>query len=136
MGRTNRRVSLVLPLLLVFCILSGVVFSVSRKISREMSASAIQNLSESLNLIKCTIEAVLRNQAEFQVLMARELARAEDPEEYILAYEKNDTMVRVSVIPAGASQGRSSTGGGFTGEGLDFSGGGGGGGPPGGPPGF
>ncbi len=128
MGRTNRRVSLVLPLLLVFCILSGVVFSVSRKISREMSASAIQNLSESLNLIKCTIEAVLRNQAEFQVLMARELARAEDLEDYILAYEKNDTMVRVSVIPAGASQGRSSTGEAFTEEafteeGLDFSGG-------------
>ena len=39
-------VSLLLSIVLVFCILGTVVFSVAQKISREMSASAIQNLSE------------------------------------------------------------------------------------------
>lgn len=70
-SRKNRGISLFIPILLVFSILGAVVFSVSQKISREMSASAIQNLSESLNLIKSTIEAVLRNEAEFQTMIAR-----------------------------------------------------------------
>ena len=52
-------VSLLLSIVLVFCILGTVVFSVAQKISREMSASAIQNLSESLDLIQYAIEAIL-----------------------------------------------------------------------------
>ena len=44
-----------------------------------MSQSAVQNLSESLDLIKCTIEAILNKEAEFQKLMAQEIALAEDP---------------------------------------------------------
>ena len=62
---------LLLSIVLVFCILGTVVYAVSRKISREMSASAIQNLSESLDLIQCTIEAILKNEAEFQALVAQ-----------------------------------------------------------------
>ncbi|MCI8817314.1 MAG: hypothetical protein HFF15_10900, partial [Angelakisella sp.] len=51
--------SLLLSVIVVFCILGMVLFSVAQKISREMAASAIQNLSESLDLIQCTIESIL-----------------------------------------------------------------------------
>ena len=120
-GRRNQGVSLLLSIILVFCILGGVVFSVSRKISTEMSASAIQNLSESLNLIECTIEAILNNEAEFQKLIAQKAAGAEDPGEYIASYCKNQTMVKLSLICAGETEGISNTGEPFSEEGLDFS---------------
>ena len=123
--QTKRNGSFLLfSIVLVFCILGTVVYGVSRKISREMSASAIQNLSESLDLIQCTIEAILRNEAEFQSLIAQEIARAEDPEAYIRTYEKNQTMAKLSLIPAGKTEGVSNTGERFTEEGLDFSAGG------------
>jgi len=123
-SRKNRGISLFIPILLVFSILGAVVFSVSQKISREMSASAIQNLSESLNLIKSTIEAVLRNEAEFQTMIAREVASTEDPEEYIRSYGKNQMMAKVSLIQSGQTQGVSNTGENFSGEALDFTQGG------------
>ncbi len=93
----------------------------SRKISKEMSAAAIQNLNESLDLIQCTIEAILNKEAEFQKLMAQEIAMREDPEEYIRSYQKNRTMVRVALIPVGETEGISSTGEVFSEEGLEFS---------------
>ncbi len=89
-----------------------------------MSASAIQNLSESLDLIQSTIEAIFRSQADFQALIAQEIARSDDPTAYICAYEKNHTMVKLSLIPAGKTEGVSSTGERFTEESLDFSAGG------------
>lgn len=57
--------------------LATIVFTVARKISTEMSASAIQNLSESLDLMKGTIEAILSKEAEFQKLIAQELVMLE-----------------------------------------------------------
>ena len=54
-SRKDRRFPLLLLIILVFAVLGTIVFSVVRRVSAEMSASAIQNLSESLNLIKCTI---------------------------------------------------------------------------------
>ncbi len=116
--------SLFLSIILVFCILGTIVYTVSQKISQEMSSSAIQNLSESLDLIQCTIEAILRNEAEFQTLIAQEIARTEDPEEYICVYERNQTIVRMSFILSGKTEGLSNTGEPFTEEGLDFSAGG------------
>ena len=77
--------SLLFSIILIFCVFGAIVFSVSQKISQKMSESAIQNLSESLDLIQCTIEAILHSQAEFQGLIAQEVARAEDPGEYIRA---------------------------------------------------
>ena len=77
--------SLLLAIMLIFCIFGAVVYAVSQKITREMSDSAIQNVSESLDLIQCTIETILRNETEFQTLIAQELSRAEDPEVYIRA---------------------------------------------------
>ena len=120
-SRAGRGKWLLLSIISVFCILGAVVFSVSRKLSQEMSASAIQNLSESLDLIRCTIEAVLRDEAEFQTLIAREIGNVEDPERYIRAYEKNRSMVKISLILAGRTKGVSNTGDAFSEEGLDFS---------------
>ena len=115
---------LLFSIVLVFCIFGAFVFSVSRKISREMSESAIQNLSESLDLIESTIEAILRSEAEFQTLIAQEIARTDDPESYIRTYEKNQTMSKMSLILAGETEGVSNSGERFTEEGLDFSAGG------------
>ena len=89
-----------------------------------MSDSAIQNLSESLDLIQSTIEAILRSQSDFQSLIAQEVARADDPAAYIRSYEKNQTMVKISFIPAGENEGISNTGERFGEEELDFSAGG------------
>ena len=122
LNRIKRRqgIALFLTIILVFCMLGAVVASVFQKISREMSTAAIQNLSETLDLIKCTIEAILENEAEFQIMLAQEAARAEDMEAYILAFEKNQTMVKLSLIRSGETEGVSSTGERFTEEGLDF----------------
>lgn len=124
-SREKRRgLPLLLSIVLVFCVFGTFVFSVSRKISREMSESAIQNLSESLDLIESTIESILRSEAEFQTLIAQEIARTEDPESYIRTYEKNQTMSKMSLILAGETLGVSNSGEPFTEEGLDFSAGG------------
>ncbi len=123
-SKKDKSFSLLLSIILVFCILGGVVFSVSRKISVEMSTSAVQNLSETLNLIKSTIEAILNNEAEFQKIMAQEIAHTENLEDYIRSYQKNQTMVKISLIRAGKTEGISNTGEPFTEEELDFSSGG------------
>ncbi len=120
----DKGVSLLLSIILVFCILAAVVFSVSRKITEEMSASAVQNLSESLDLIKCTIEAMLNKEAEFQKLMAQEIGAAEKPEEHLNFYSGSQTMVKIALIRAGETEGVSNTGEVFTEEQLDFSAGG------------
>ena len=119
--KIDKGFSLLISIILVFCILGAVVFSVSRKISVEMSDSAIQNLSESLNLIKSTIEAILNKEAEFQKLMAQELASAENPEAHLCSYGGSQTMVKVSMIRAGENDGISDNGEVFTQEELDFS---------------
>ena len=128
-GKQNSRnkpkgFSLLFSIVLFFCILGTVVYTVSRKITREMSSAAIQNLSESLDLIQYTIEAILRNEAEFLTLTAQEVAKADNPEEYILACERNQTMSKLSLILSGESVGLSNTGEVFTEENLDFSAGG------------
>jgi signal transduction histidine kinase/CheY-like chemotaxis protein len=120
-NRNNKGFSLFLSIILVFCILGIVVFSVARKISEEMSSSAIHNLSESLDLMKGTLEAILDKEAEFQQLLALEVATMEDPEGFISSYNNNRTMVKVSIILEGERAGISNTGEVFTEEGLDFS---------------
>ena len=122
--KIDKGFSLLISIILVFCILGAVVFSVSRKISVEMSESAIQNLSESLDLIKSTIEAILNKEAEFQKLMAQEIASAENPEERLRFYGGSQAMTRVSMIRAGETEGISDNGEVFTEEKLDFSAGG------------
>ena len=121
MRRADGGISLLLSIIVVFCILSVIVFSVARKLSTEMEASAIQNLSESLDLIESTIEAILNKDAEYQRLMAQEIAAVEEPEKYIQTYRDSQTMVRISLIRSGETEGISSTGESFTEAGLDFS---------------
>lgn len=77
--KKRRGFSLLVPIILIFSVFGTIVFGASRRISRDMSASAVQNLSESLDLIQCTIEAILRSEAEFQALVAKEIARTEGP---------------------------------------------------------
>ena len=93
--RTDKEIPLLFSIILVFCILGAVVFSVAHKITMEMSASAIQNLSESLDLMKGTIEAILTKEAEFQRMVAQEVALMDKPEEFILSYDRNQTMVKI-----------------------------------------
>lgn len=118
--RVDRGFSLLLSISLVFIFLGMIVFSVFRKISVEMLESATQNLSESLNLIQCTIEAILNNEAEFQKLLAQEIALVEDPEEQIRSYGRNQVMAKISLVWEGERQGISNTGEVFTEEGLNF----------------
>ena len=115
---------LLASILLIFGIFGTIVFSVSQKISKEMSNSAIQNLSESLDLLESTIEAILRSEGEFQRLIAQEMAQAEDPEAYIRVYESNKTVAKLSLILSGETEGLSNTGERFTEDSLDFSAGG------------
>ena len=122
--KKDNRKGLLLSIVLVFCILGTFVYTISRKISQEMSDAAIQSLSESLDLIKCTIEAILNKEAEFQKLMAQEIALAEDPVQHLRAYSGSQTMARISLIYAGESEGISDDGTVFTAKELDFSAGG------------
>ena len=117
----NTCTTLLIYIVLVFCILGTVVLTVAQKVSNEMSDSAVQNLSESLDLIKCTIEAILQNEADFQTLIARELAMADDPEEYVRTYEKSQAMVKLSLIMSGQIEGVSNVDEVFSAQELDFS---------------
>ncbi len=116
----QRKFVLIVPVIIVFCILGTVVLGISRKISQEMSESAISNLSESLDLISNTIETILEREAEFQTIISMEIADAEDPEEFVRAYDRNDTMVKVSLILSGETEGISNSGESFTEGDLDF----------------
>ena len=119
-NKPDKRIPLLLSIVLVFCILGGIVFLVSRKISKEMSDSAIQNLQENLDMIKCTIESVYKKDAECQMLFAGEIAAKEDMEAYIRSCQKNSIMVRISLIRTGETEGVSSTGERFSEEGMQF----------------
>ena len=120
-NKKDKQISLFFSIIFVFCILGTVVFSVSRKVSVEMSNSAIQNLSESLDLMKGTIEAILIKEAEFQKLIAQELTIIENPEEFIRSYHKNQTMVKMSLILAGETEGISNQEEVFSERELNFS---------------
>ena len=98
----DRGRALIVTVVLFFAVLGAVVFSVSRRITDEMAMSAISNLSESLDLIEGTIGTMLEMEAEYQKLMAKELAETEEPEAFIRFYDGNRTMGKVSMTEAGA----------------------------------
>ena len=112
---------MLLSIIVVFGVIGMVVFSVARKISREMSASAIQNLSESLELMKGTIEAILEKEAEYQLLIAKEISMIDDPAEFVRAYDSNQTMIKMSLILTGDTEGVSNSGESFSESELEFS---------------
>ena len=86
-----------------------------------MASSAIHNLNASLDLIQNTIETILVKETEFQMLIAQEIASSEDPYEFIRSYESNRTMVKLSLILTGKTEGISNSGETFTEQNLDFS---------------
>lgn len=117
----SRKGALLVSIILVFFILGTVVFSVARKTSIEMSDSAINNLSDSLFLVKGTVEAILMKEAEFQEFIAQEIAASKDPYEFVSSYNKSQTIAKVSLILEGETEGISSTGEVFSENDLDFS---------------
>lgn len=56
-------------------------------------------------------------------MISQEIAHSEKPDEFVLSYEQNSTMVKLSLILSGEDTGISNTGEVFTEEELDFSGG-------------
>ncbi|GFI02593.1 response regulator [Lachnospiraceae bacterium 64-25] len=120
-SRTNVRKTLIITVLLVFVVLGSYVFFIASRISGEMSQSAIGNLSENLDLIKGTVEVLLQREAEYQKLIAGEIAVLDDPEAFLLAYERNDTVVKISMVYSGEEEGFSNTGDVFSPAELDFS---------------
>ncbi|MCI8785212.1 MAG: response regulator [Eubacterium sp.] len=123
MDKMKKRNYRIVPVLLVFCILGGFVISVARSISMEMSESAILNLGESLNLIKGTVETLYKREADYQKLVAREMAAMEEPENFVRSYEGDKTIARILFIRTGNTKGISNTGEAFSEDELDFSGG-------------
>lgn len=120
--RNKRRgINLIIPIILFFSIMGAAVYVAADKISTQMSASAVENLSENLDLIRGTIEVMIKKEAEFQKLLAQEIATMEDPEEFIRSYNRNNTMVKISFVSSGKTEGISNTGETFSPENLDFS---------------
>ena len=114
----------VIVVLVIFAAMGASIYGVARQTYDDMSDAAIQNLNENLNLIENTVEAIMRSEAEFQQLIAEEIAAADDPRDYILNLRNNDTTAKLSVVPAGASEGISNDGEPFSPADLDFSAGG------------
>ncbi|MCI8505371.1 MAG: response regulator [Lachnospiraceae bacterium] len=113
--------SFIVLVILIFFTLAIVVFSVSRRVSREMSEAAIGNLSESLELIQGTLESILEIEAEFQKEIAQELGASGTPEKFLAACKSNRTMTKLSLVFSGESEGISNTGEIFSPGELDFS---------------
>ena len=83
--KSGLRYTFILSVVSIFVILGAVVYSVAGQISSQMSQSAIDNLSESLGLLRGTMQAILQKEAEFQKLISQELALMENPENLILS---------------------------------------------------
>lgn len=120
-NRAKRGISLIILIILFFSIMGVVVYAAAAKISKQMSDSAVENLSENLDLIRGTIEVIIKREAGVQKLLAQELAVMEEPEEFVRSYNKNSTMVKVAIVPSGKPEGVSNTGQTFSAEELDFS---------------
>lgn len=110
MKKEKRKKFTLIPFLLIFLALAAGVFSISQRISTEMSRSAVNNLSDSLDLISGTIETILNKEAEFQSIIAQKTAESDDPEQFIQSCESNSTMVKISLIMSGEESGISNNG--------------------------
>ena len=100
----------VIVVLVIFAVMGASIYGVAKKTYDDMSAAAIRNLNENLNLIENTVEAIMRSEAEFQQLIAEEIAAAPDPEDYVLNLRNNDTTAMVWVVWDGLARGLSTEG--------------------------
>ena len=115
---------LTLVIVLIFAVMGASIWAVSKKTSDDMADAAILNLNENLNLMESTVEAIQDSEAQFQRLLATELAAAGDPAAAVERLGKSDAAALISVVPQGADVGVSNDGAPFEPASLDFSGGG------------
>ena len=115
---------LTLVIVLIFAVMGASIWAVSKKTSDDMADAAILNLNENLNLMESTVEAIQDGEAQFQRLLATELAAAGDPAAAVERLGKSDAAALISVVPEGADAGVSNDGAPFDPASLDFSGGG------------
>ena len=115
---------LTLVIVLIFAVMGASIWAVSKKTSDDMADAAILNLNENLNLMESTMEAIQDSEAQFQRLLATELAAAGDPAAAVERLGKSDAAALISVVPQGADVGVSNDGAPFDPASLDFSGGG------------
>ncbi|MCI8745820.1 MAG: hybrid sensor histidine kinase/response regulator, partial [Lachnospiraceae bacterium] len=118
--KSSKKILIVL-ILTVFIILGSFVFFIAARISHEMSQSAIGNLSENLELLKGTIEVLFQREAQYQKMIVEELSIIEDPKEFILSYDRNGNLAKMSLVFTGETEGISNTGEVFYPQELDFS---------------
>ncbi|WP_302962804.1 hybrid sensor histidine kinase/response regulator [uncultured Adlercreutzia sp.] len=116
--------SWVIAILLIFAVMGASVYAIAQKTYDDMSDAAIQNLNENLNLMQNTVEAIMGSEAEFQQLIAGEIAQAPDPATYVLGLQNNGTTSKMSVVMEGEATGISNDGEPFDPAELDFSAGG------------
>lgn len=117
----RRSVRLVLVIILIFALMGTSIWAISKKTYDDMSDAAISSLNENLNLMKSTVEAIFRSEADFQRLTAEELAEESDPLTAITHIRGGDLASCISLVPVGASEGVSNNGEPFDPATLDFS---------------
>lgn len=120
--RQERRgfIRTVLIVVVIFAVMGASIWGISKKTYDDMSDSAIANLNENLNLIKSTIEAIFRSEADFQKLTAEELAELDDPLAVVAHMPGGEMASLVSLVPTGAAEGISNDGETFIPAKLDF----------------
>ena len=69
-----------IAVIVIFVVMAVSIYGIAKKTYDDMSEAAIQNLNENLNLMWNTVEAIMRSEAEFQLLTAEEIAQAKDPQ--------------------------------------------------------
>ncbi|MFR7404023.1 MAG: hypothetical protein ACLUW6_05205 [Coriobacteriaceae bacterium] len=92
---------LTLVIVLIFAVMGASIWAVSKKTSDDMADAAILNLNENLNLVESTVEAIQDSEAQFQRLLATELAAAGDPAAAVERLGKSDAAALISVVPGG-----------------------------------
>ena len=100
-GEKKTYIRWIVAVVLIFALMGASIYGVAKKTYDDMSDAAIQNLNENLNLMRNTVEAIMRSEAEFQQLVAEEIAAAPDPSSYVLNLRNNDTTSKLSVVLAG-----------------------------------
>ena len=109
-GEKKTYIRWIVAVVLIFALMGASIYGVAKKTYDDMSDAAIQNLNENLNLMLNTVEAIMRSEAEFQQLVAEEIAAAPDPSSYVLNLRNNDTTSKLSVVLAGEEAGASNDG--------------------------
>lgn len=99
-----------IAVIVVFVVMAVSIYGIAKKTYDDMSEAAIQNLNENLNLMGNTVEAIMRSEAEFQLLTAEEIAQAKDPQGYIRSLRTSESASKFSFVPHDQEQGISNDG--------------------------